>query len=1009
MTTPPLPLSIRRPVLTGVVHLLIVLAGLAALAGLEVRELPAVERGVLTVTTPWEGAPAELVDRELTARIEGAAARVPGVAALSSASRAGRSRVVVELADGADPDRAADDLREALARIAPRLPEGAEAPRVVKADDDASPAIRLALTSDTRPATELTRIAGALLEDRLAALEGVADVTIQGRRDTVIRIEADLLRLAALGLTPADLRAALRNARLDLPAGAFEGGRQAIPLALGAAVPDLDGLAALPVAPGVVLGDLAVLYPAPGPGEGTLRVDGQAGIGIGIVRQPGANVLALSAAVAAEVARIAPDLPADLRLSVVADEAGIVRAAVAEVAAALGLAALIVLGVIAAFLRQLRLALIPAVSLPVALAGTLAVLWALGLSVNVLTLMALVVAAGLVVDDAIVVIENIARLRARGLPPARAAAEGTAQVAFAAIATTATLVAVVLPLVFLPGQVGGLFREFAIALAAATAISTFVALTLVPMLAARLLEPARPARPAAGTGAWPARAVWALQRRALAAPGPVLAAAGVLVLAGWVRLEGLPQELVPPEDRGQFTLRIDAPTGAALALTDARMQAVEAALAPLVASGEVASLFVNTGSGGRTDRGSVLVRLAPWGERRPQAEIAAEARALAAALPGLEVGLSQPSGLRIRGAGQGLRLALQGPDYDRLAARAEALAGALADSPAFRAARSSFAAGQPELALTLDRDRIAARGVDPAAAGEMLRAALRGVGLGTLATGDGSLDLLLTARAPAADPLALAGLFVPGRGGAPVALADLVAAEERAGPPELAREGQRRAVELRATPADGVTLAQALAEARRLAEGRLDPDMRLIPLAEAASLGEADRSLAMALGLAVLLIFLVLAAQFESPRAALAAMAAVPPALAAGLWGLGWAGPSLNLYSQIGLLLLAGLSAKTAVLIVEFAEQARRRGAAPVEAIAEACRLRLRPVAMTVAATVLGALPLMLATGAGAEARAALGATIAAGLGLATGVILLVAPCAWLLLSKRPGGGAARG
>ncbi|MFN6977386.1 MAG: efflux RND transporter permease subunit, partial [Gemmobacter sp.] len=466
------------------VNLFIVIAGLAALTGLEVRELPRVERGIVSVTTHWDGAPAELVDREVTARIEGAAARVAGLASLSASSRAGRSRVVAELAEGVDPERAAAELREAIARVTPRLPEGVEAPRVTKADDDARHAILLALTSDSRAATELTRMVTERIEGRIVGLPGVADVGIQGRRDTVIRIEADLTRMGALGLVPEDLRRALGAAQIDLAAGAFEGGRQAIPLALGGQTLTSGALEALPVAPGVVLGDLAVVLEAPGPGEGVLRVNGEAGVGVRILREPGANILALSAAVAAAVAEIAADLPADTTLTVVADEADFVRGAVREVLLALALATAIVLAVILAFLRQPRLAAIPAVSLPVALSGTVAVLWGLGYSVNVLTLMALVVAAGLVVDDAIVVVENIARLRARGVPPARAAAEGTAQVAFAAIATTAVLVAVVLPLIFLPGQIGALFREFAVALAVATAISTFVALTLVPMLAA---------------------------------------------------------------------------------------------------------------------------------------------------------------------------------------------------------------------------------------------------------------------------------------------------------------------------------------------------------------------------------------------------------------------------------------------------------------------------------------------------------------------------------------------
>ncbi|MFN4100986.1 MAG: efflux RND transporter permease subunit, partial [Pararhodobacter sp.] len=540
-----------------------------------------------------------------------------------------------------------------------------------------------------------------------------------------------------------------------------------------------------------------------------------------------------------------------------------------------------------------------------------------------------------------------------------------------------------------------------VALAVATAISTFVALTLVPMLAAHLLTVFKAKPDARGQlGRTRDRAIGAL----LVAPLPVLAAAAVLTLAGWDRLGSLPQELTPTEDRGEFEVRLNAPTGAALELTDARMLAVEAALAPLIASGEVAALFVESGSGGRSDRGKITLRLAPWDARRPQAEIVTEAQARLAPLVALDSDVRQPSALRIRGAGQGLQLAILGPDYDPLADSAEALAAAMSDSPLFRNARSGFTASQPELALILDRDRLSARGADPVVAGSVLRAAASGLTLGSLPVGDRALDLVLTARQPATDPQVLAGLFVPGAAGAPVALSDLMRAEERASSAELVREAQRRAVTLRAIPAEGVTLAEALAEARRLAAPHIGSDMRLIPLGEAAQQGETDRSFILAMGLAALLAFLALSAQFESPRAALAVMASVPPALGAGVFALGWTGVSLNLYSQIGLLLLVGLTAKTAVLIVEFAETAARAGAAPREAIAEACALRLRPIAMTLAATVLGALPLMLATGPGAEGRAALGTAIAAGLALATSAILIVVPAAWLVLTgqRRP-------
>lgn len=999
-----------RPVLAFVLNALVVLAGCAALFAIEVRELPRVDNPVITVTTAYDGATPETIDREITEPVEGAVSRVSGVRTISSSSRFGNSRVTIEFRDGTDIDRAAADVRDALVRIARTLPDDAEEPRAVKADTNGETVIRLSLTSPTRTSQDLTNLAEDLLDDRLLAIDGVADVQLSGNRAAIVGVDVDLARLAGRGLTLADLGRALAGVGLDPPAGSLGSGRQTLLVRTRTSLASPAEIEALLVAPDVRLGDVAQVFLGPEPGSSYLRTNGENGIGLAIIRQAQSNNLVISRTVTDLVAEVQPLLPDDTRLFVSYDAATFVRGALHEILRSLALSVLIVAAIIWIFLRNLAATLIPLVAIPVSLIGTVAALWLAGFSVNILTLLALVLATGLVVDDAIVVLENIARRRAEGLGARAAALLGTREVFFAVLATTTTLAAVFVPLAFLPGQTGRLFREFGYTLAISVAISAFVALSLCPVLAARLLSGRRAARRGGGVGMALKGLYGRTLRACLNAPLPVVTVSILILAAAWFVQGGLKRELTPPEDRSVILLSVQAPQSAALDYTASRMQQIEDLITPLRASGEITSVFAVAGQGAE-NRGFMAISLADWSARtRSQQEIAADISRRISPVIGVRATTIQPNSLGIRGAGQGLSFAVVGNDYARLAEAAGAISRTMQDDPAFGQVRVAYDLTQPQLLLEVDRARAADIGVDLSGLGPALQAVLDGRTVGQVFQGGKSHDVRLLSRAdPVNDPGDLERVFARAGNGQMVPLSAFARLREEAVAAELGREGLMRAIPITASLDPTLAIGAAFDRANALATDLLPDDARLVPLAEARVLRDSSASASLTFGFALVLVFLVLAAQFESLVAALIVMATVPLGLAAAAFALGLTGVSLNLYSQIGLVLLVGVMAKNAILIVEFAGQLRDHGAPVRTAIEEAALTRLRPVAMTMIATVLGALPLVLAFGAGAEARAALGWIILGGLGLATLATLYVTPVAYLLLAplSRPRAEAA--
>lgn len=1002
-------LSVRRPTLVVVVNLLIIIAGLSAILGVEVRELPDVDRPVVTVRAFFDGASPETMDAEVTSVIEGAVARVSGVKTINAASEENNARVRTEFSVQVDLDVAANDVREAVAGIERDLPEGVEEVTVVKADADASPIIRLALVSTRLSQEALTRLAEDEISPELSAIPGVAAVDLFGDQEQVLRVVVQPMRLAAYGLSVDDVANVLRGTSLDVPAGSFKSDDQLLVVRANATVWRPAEVERLALRDDVRLGDVAQAFYGPADAESYSLLDGSRVVGLGIVRRAQSNTIEISDAVDRAVTRMNQRLR-DVEVVKISDEARFIRGSVREVFVTLIIAVSVVIGVIFLFMRDWRTTLIPATAIPVALIGTVAAIWLLGFSINILTLLALVLAAGLIVDDAIVVTENIQRQRTAGTKSMAAAVVGTRQVFFAVLATTATLVSVFLPIAFLPGMAGQLFIEFGFVLAIAVMISSFVALSLCPMLAARLPANRKPA------DATNPSLIVKLGERAEAGYRRFLdfvLSARVLVLGSTIAIAflaalvfpSLDEELLPTEDRGGIRIMLQGPDGVGLDYMDRQAAKAEAILQPLRDSGEITGIYTIVG---RWDLNRVYIGapLAPWSERdRSQAEIADELRPQLKAIPGATARIWTPNSLSLRRSGGRVEFALTGANYTDIAAAAEDFLSAMHDRlPQFEDPEMEFQQTQPQLSVRVDRRRAEDLGVPVEGIVNTLRAMVDGYEVAELNPNDQSIPVLLESAAGAIDdPSDLNNLFVSTQDGELVPLTAFVSLEEVGIAAELDRTGQRRAVEIDVTlPAD-YAMRQAITEIEELAFETLPTGIGMRFINEAATLQETSNEVAITFFVAVLVVFLVLAAQFESLLSALVIVLTVPFGLAAAVFALKLTDSSINIYSQIGLIMLVGLMAKNGILVVEFADQLRDRGQSALDAVRNAAMTRLRPVMMTMLSTVLGALPLILSSGPGAEARSAIGWVVFGGLGIATVFTLVLIPVIYSLLAPLAG------
>ncbi|WP_205662111.1 efflux RND transporter permease subunit [Alteromonas flava] len=998
-------LAIRRPVLVVVLNLLVVLAGFAAIFGLEVRELPDVDRPIVTVTANYPGGSPETIDAEVTSRLEGAVARVSGVKSIRAQSEEGNSRIRVEFRPGINLEDAANETRESVSRVQRELPDDVEQLSIIKADNDAESVVSLAVSSETLNLETLTERVETDLAPLFLSIPGVADVRLNGARERVLRVSVDPLRLTSFGLSMTQVADALRSAPFDVPAGSLRSSDQQLIVRADATSITAADVEDIVIRGSTRVGDVASVYFGPADPRSFVRLNGTPVIGVGVIRQAKSNTIEISDEVLAMVEQLDKRFP-DMDLVVTSDDAEFIRDSVQEVMISLSFTVVLVILTLWLFIGNFRPTLIPAFSIPVSLAGALAIVWMLGFSINILTLLALVLATGLIVDDAIVVSENIQRRRAMGMGARAAAVIGTREVFFAVVATTAVLAAVFIPIAFLPSTAGRLFREFGGVLAGAVIISSFVALSLVPALTARLPIKGE-AKGALGRGiaavgnaclrAYQRSLAWSLRYAWLVIMLSCVAAGGAYFT--YLQLEN---ELLPPEDRGTVRIFARGPDGVGINFMDRQAYAMEDKLLPFVEDGSIDSIYTVVG---QWDPNIVFITvpLAHWDDRtQSQQEIIELLRPELGDIPGAPGRAFGANSLNLRGQGGGLELALTGSNYTEIyQAALDFTAKIEAELPDLGSPRISYQPTQPQLRVNIDRRRAEELGVPFADINRTLRAAINGDDLADLNVGDQAIPIILQSsnRATSA-PSDLTNLYVASSTGNLVPLSSVAYISEEGVAAELERHAQRRAIEIDVELPESVPLQSAVESLRELAQRSLPDGIGLVFLGEAQTFEETSQQVALTYILAFVIVFLVLAAQFESVNSAVVVMLTVPFGIAAAIFALFITGTSVNVYSQIGLVMLIGLLAKNSILLVEFADQLRDQGQSVYEAIMQAGEVRLRPIMMTLMSTLLGGLPLILSTGAGAESRNAIGWVVFGGLGIAVVFTLYLTPVLYHLLAR---------
>ena len=1007
-------LSVRRPVFAAVLSLLLIAFGLLSFDRLPLREYPDINPPIVSVETRYPGASAQVVETKITQLVEDAIAGIEGIRTISSASRDGRSQVTVEFEVEREIDAAANDVRDRVARTVDRLPEEADPPEIAKADANTQQIMWLSLSSDRLSQLELSDYARRFVQDRLAMVSGVASVRIGGEREYAMRVWLDRQALAARGLTVLDVEAALRRENVELPAGTVESFEREFTVRVERSYSTAGDFAALVLRQGsdgylVRLGDVARVEVGPANDRSELRANGVPTIGLGVSAQAKANVLDTARSVKAELARMSSGLPEGMEIVAGYDASIYIEQAIFEVYKTLLVATGLVVLVIYLFLGSFRAMLVPALTVPVSLTAAFIVLWAMGFSVNLLTLLALVLSIGLVVDDAIVVLENVYRRVEAGEPPLLAAYRGARQVGFAVIATTLVLVAVFVPIAFMEGNLGRLFSEFSLAIAGAVCFSSLVALTLVPMAASKLLRPA-------GERAGPAALVdqafslfsrtyshslGRLIRRPLWVSGFLLA----VVAGGWQLLTNLPQEYAPTEDRSSFFVIMNAPEGASFEYTQRYARDMENVLLPLLDKGEAYRVLISTplfGSGASVNNSIAIVSLENWDQReRSTQEIVGGLFPSLMGMPGVRAFPIQPAALGQRGFSTPVQFVLGGDTYEALAEWRDAFLAKASENPRLLNLDADYKEVKPQLLIQVDRNRAADLGVSVSEVGRTLETMLGSRRVTTYLDRGEEYDVILQAEdADRRTPGDIENLYVrAAKSGELVPLSSLVTVSEGADAATLNRFNRLRSITISANLAPGYTLGEALTFLRGIAEETLPTEARIDYKGQSRELQESSSSVLVTFSLALLVVFLVLAAQFESFIHPLVIMLTVPLAVVGALLGLELSGGSLNIYSQIGIVMMVGLAAKNGILIVEFANQLRDAGASVEEAIKEAARLRLRPIVMTSISTVIGVLPLILGGGAGAESRMAIGVVVFAGVLFSTVLTLGVVPTFYRLLA----------
>ncbi|WP_026960660.1 efflux RND transporter permease subunit [Aliagarivorans taiwanensis] len=1004
-------ISVKRPVVAIVLSLLLCVFGLVSFSQLPVREMPDVENPVVTITTRYSGVAASIIDSQITSVIEDQLTGISGIDKLESVSRPGMSRTTVTFEMDYPLTEGLSDVRDAVARAQNRLPDQADNPIVSKDNGSGEPSIYLNLNSTLLDRQELTDYANRILIDRLSLVSGVSSVELSGALNQVMYVELDPIQMAGRGITPSDIVSALNRENIEQPGGEIRNDATSMSVRTDRLYNQSVDFEYLQInndgRQPIYLRDVARIFVGAENENSTYKSDGILNLSLGIVTQLDANPLDVAKDITQEVENFQEFLPADTELYIDYDSTVFIEQAVTEVYQTLAMTGALVVLILYVFLGQARITLIPAVTVPVSLIAAFIAAQSFGFSVNLITLMALILAIGLVVDDAIVVVENIYHHIEQGQPPLLAAYYGTREVGFAVIATTLVLVMVFLPIAYMDGMVGKIFTEFAVLLSVAVLFSSLIALTLTPVLGSKLLK--GKSRPNPITSAVDKAFAWLLPRyqhllrwvigwKTLAPSILVLCIVGSAYLA-----QQVPAQLAPEEDRGVVFIFVKGAEGTSYDRMNHNMEAVEQRLMPLLGQGVIRSFNMQAPAfGGRAgdNTGFIIVQLEDWTQRTMSAQQAmAMLNKQLTGMPDIFFRVLPP-GFR-GGSSEAIQFVLGGPDYSRINEWAEKLMLEAEQLPAIESLELSYSEKTPELVVSIDRARAAELGVSISEVSTTLEVMLGGRTETTYVDRGEEYDVYLRgSERNFNNANDLSKIYLRANNGTLLTLDSVAQVEEVASSRRLERLNKQRAITLKGNVASGHTLGQALDGLEALAVEMLPNDISIDYNGESKDFRDNQSNTVLVFGLALLVAYLVLAAQFESFINPLVVMFTVPMGLLGGLAGLMIMGESLNIYSQIGMLMLIGMVTKNGILIVEYANQLRDRGIDFNEAIVQASSRRLRPILMTAFTTIAGSIPLLLSTGAGAESRMAVGVVILFGMAFSTVVTLVVIPAIYQLLAR---------
>jgi multidrug efflux pump len=1004
-------LTINRPVLATVLSLLIVIFGAIGYMSLGVRDYPSVDNPIISVRTSFPGANADVIETQITEPLEAAVNGIPGIRSISSSSRDGSSFINVEFKLEVDLETAANDVRDKVSGAMRRLPQDVDPPVVEKNDADAQPIYSVTLQSATRDIIDLSEFAEVNFKERLQTISGVSAVNVWGSKRYSIRLRMDPMLLAAYALTPLDVRQAVSRENIELPSGTVEGSTMELTVrTLGRlrTVEDFNQLIITRSGERVVrFSDIGVAEVDAENTRSILKKDGIPMVACVLVPQPGANYIDIVDEAQQAVEELKKSLPKDIMVGVGFDNTTFIRESIDEVKLTIIQAFILVVFIIFLFLRNWRTTLIPILAIPISLIGAFFVMYLAGFTINILTLLALVLAIGLVVDDAIIVMENIYTRIEKGVPPKEAAIKGSKEIFFAVIATTITLVAVFFPIVFLQGVTGRLFREFSVVIAGAVIISSFVALTFTPMISSKMLranasqgwfyqfsEPFF-----TGLNGFYQRSLMAFMKQRWIAPVFLLVAFGIILFL-WVTI---PTEMAPLEDRSQITVSSTGQEGATYDYMLKYSDQLYDSLVTKIPEREKFMQMVGLGSRNRSNFQISLV--SPDQRERTQQEIADDIAPLVARFTGARTFVTQQQTFGGRRGGMPVQYVIQARNLDSLKTVLPLFMEAVYESPVFANADENLKFTKPELSVSINREKASIMGVSIQNIAQTMQLTMSEQRIGYFIRNGKQYQILSQLNEGQRNrPVDLANIYVRSDAGNLIQLDNLITMEESSMPPQLYRYNRFVSATVSASLAKGYTLGQGIAEMDRISGVVLDPDNYSTALSgQSKDFVESSSSLLFAFMLALVLIYLVLSAQFESFRDPLIIMLTVPLALFGALLCLSLAGQTMNIFSQIGLIMLIGLVSKNGILMVEFANQRKSAGLSKRDAIIDSAGSRFRPILMTSLSTILGILPMVFATGAGAESRTSMGVAVAGGLVFATFFTLYIIPAMYSYISSSNG------